>query len=174
MKPKAARPIPPASCPARPLAHRQRPSFARRRPAVHSPFCSSRQMRPLSAPPPALAGRQPTAHERQRARFPSRSPENTGPSKLSARKSPRPSPPSALICSVDPSTHGDCSRSRTGTGLGPAPQHRSSHHQQHRSRSSLTAQIADSRQIARITDFPKIGTPFGDLRFSGKQVDSQL
>jgi hypothetical protein len=26
----------------------------------------------------------------------------------------------------------------------------------------------------RITDFPKIGTPFGDLRFSGKQVDSQL
>jgi hypothetical protein len=38
-------------------------------------------------------------------------------------------------------------------------------HQQHRSR-----QFFDNQH--RITDFPKIGTPFGDLRFSGKQVDS--
>jgi len=59
VKPKAAWPIPPASCPARPLAHRQRPSFARRRPAVHAPFCSSRQMRPLSAPPPNPAAARP-------------------------------------------------------------------------------------------------------------------
>jgi hypothetical protein len=87
------------------------------------------------ASPAAAAGFGPHGRERSRAKFSPRSPANTGPSQLAAQKSPRPSQRSALMSSVDPSTHGARSRSGTGTGLGPtsawlrpAPQHRSFRH----------------------------------------------
>ena len=127
---------------------------------------------------PGPAGRQTPSsaarHERHHANFPPRTPENTGPPKVSPRKSPPPSQPSALL-SPDRRTagrrtgeHGGRSRSGTDANQTPQPddrpqQHRSSAapphqlhavppHQQHRSRQffdSRTPQFPLYRQTGR-------------------------
>jgi len=156
-------------------------------------------MRPLSA----------LRHERSRAKFSPRTPENTGRSKLSPRKSPRPSPPSALLSAVDPQNPRSCleKADRNGTRTDhEAPAASAFPRRPTLRRTAVLAASASRRSAAsgfppassfsaalsfaphrrtssivpgsslttkhRITDFPKIGTPFGDLRFSGKQVDS--
>jgi len=83
-----------------------------RAPALAAPGPVSRRSftGPAGQPPRLRAARQtPTSaagHERDRANFSPRTPANTGRPKLPPRKSPRPSPPSALMSSVDRRTAG--------------------------------------------------------------------
>jgi hypothetical protein len=120
---------------------------------------ANRQLRPSRQTPSFAAG-----HERNRARFPPRTPANTGPPKLSPPESAVPSQMSALLSSVDRRTAGRrtaCTESAREAERMPAKRHSptidhsstsSSPHQQHRSRQffdSRTPQFPLYRQTGR-------------------------
>jgi hypothetical protein len=81
-------------------------------PPTTSPIAASQLRSPprfraqLQRRTPSETADSASGHERHRATFQPRTPENIGRSKLSPPKSPRPSPPSALISSVDRRTAG--------------------------------------------------------------------
>ena len=98
-------PCPPAAPPMKvwPLRQLRAVAAQLRAPALAAPGPVSRRSftGPAGQPPRLRAARQtPTSaagHERDRAKFSPRTPANTGRPKLPPRKSPRPSPPCALM-----------------------------------------------------------------------------
>ena len=169
-----------------------RPSFGRR---ARSAAAAS----PAPRPAAAASCRSPTlspaaGHERDRARFSPRTPANTGRPKLPPRKSPRPSPPSALM-SADRRTwpqrrlargrlekSNGCKPATPGPPIAEAGAARITRPASFRSTQLFrgiqlcAAPHFDNRISPEATESPISVNrpPFGDFRFAGKSVDSPL